>query len=147
MQPDPLLRLSRECSNACGQFRSAARQLDNSGRKAMLLDLAILLERFHQDLEKERQRLGFRREDSANLSGTLSQIAASFVSQIARGNEAAFMKTCESTDEKLVKEFSQVLDQHLDPPTRDLVVHQKRELQQQLGLLHAATSEAELDRP
>ena len=144
---EALLRLSRECSTACGWLRNSARQLNNSARKGLLLDIANAFERFHQEHERERERLGAKPADKSSFRGAVSQIAASLVTQFARGHDETLLKACETSVEQVLKDFNNTLELHIEPNTREILVKQRHELEGLLANLHAASSAAELDRP
>jgi len=76
----------------------------------------------------------------------VSQIAGSLVTQFARGHDDTLLKACETSVEQVLKDYANTLELHIEPTTREILVKQKHELEGLLANLHAATSDAELDR-
>ncbi len=115
-------------NNAREAYRNAAKNVHNRPMKSFFEEAAISHEQYSEEIRQEIRNLGGTPKDKTSLASDADRFWLDFTSIIVRRNESAILKSCAEAEEKAIKEYDKLINQHnfSDTVERMLTVQRDR---------------------
>ena len=127
-EAEELQRLSAQCFSVAKKLQAVSRNVPDSGRKAVLLDISAVCGRLQDELQLQAVSFGAMPQDPAELQGAFAQMFESFVAQFQHYDDANALWRCHDAVEDLRQDVNKAVEHVSDPNTIGLLARHRRDL-------------------